>query len=364
MKKYCKNIDLLNEEFLEECVRACLFSKWKRKDVKAFIKKLTGFSYEKIQEIYDEGNRELFFPYFIEYLKNCLITQELSFKPIWYKDKIDKSNGKLRRIGIQHISQQLFDYVAVFGMKDLLKRIGDFQCASIPDKGIRSGKQFIEKWVKEDKVKWFVKLDFKKCFPNIPKDKLFVFLDKYIVNKQLLWLIHSLVNTFEEGLSIGSYLSQYLCNLYLSQLYHEIQEKMVPEGLVLHSVFYMDDILLLGDSAKHLLTAAKRCEKYVEEVMGMKLKSNWGIQQFTNRNPVDMMGFRFYKDHTTMRKWIFIRSRRAFKRIHYKPTVACAKRCIAYHSYFKYTNSHAVALKFSEAMGMIAAKQALKKEDE
>ena len=36
----------------------------------------------------------------------------------------------------------------------------------------------------------------------------------------LLWLIQKLIETFDEGgLSIGSYLSQFLCNLYLSQFF-------------------------------------------------------------------------------------------------------------------------------------------------
>ena len=48
------------------------------------------------------------------------------------------------------------------------------------------------------------------------------FLRKHIKNDILLWLIETIINTFDKGLSIGSYLSQFLCNLYLSQLYHEI----------------------------------------------------------------------------------------------------------------------------------------------
>ena len=55
------------------------------------------------------------------------------------------------------------------------------------------------------------------------------FLRKYIKNEPLLNLIEKLIGTFEAGLSIGSYLSQYLCNVFLSQIYHEIAEKNVSD---------------------------------------------------------------------------------------------------------------------------------------
>ena len=50
------------------------------------------------------------------------------------------------------------------------------------------------------------------------------FLRKYVANEPLLWLIETLIRTFKQGLSIGSYLSQFLCNLYLSQVYHYMAE--------------------------------------------------------------------------------------------------------------------------------------------
>ena len=53
------------------------------------------------------------------------------------------------------------------------------------------------------------KADIKKCFPSINHGLLMNFLNKRIKNDDLLWLIQTLIDTFEQGLSIGSYLSQY-----------------------------------------------------------------------------------------------------------------------------------------------------------
>ena len=71
-----------------------------------------------------------------------------------------------------------------------------------------------------------------------------------------------MLGSFERGLSIGSYLSQYLCNLYMSILYHEIKENMCRTrkgkrgnkrvNLVRHCLIYMDDILLIGPRKRDL----------------------------------------------------------------------------------------------------------------
>lgn len=57
-------------------------------------------------------------------LQEEIINDTISFPPIWYRDKVDGSSGKIRRIGIQNIKQQLYDYIAVEGLKPILKRIG------------------------------------------------------------------------------------------------------------------------------------------------------------------------------------------------------------------------------------------------
>lgn len=81
------------------------------------------------------GDKDLLINVAANYMHDSLVNHNLHFIPIWYKTKVDESSKKVRRIGIQHVSQQLFDYVAVYSMRDLMKRIGEYQCASIPGRG-------------------------------------------------------------------------------------------------------------------------------------------------------------------------------------------------------------------------------------
>lgn len=293
------------------------------------------------------GDKDLLINVAANYMHDSLVNHNLHFIPIWYKTKVDESSKKVRRIGIQHVSQQLFDYVAVYSMRDLMKRIGEYQCASIPGRGPVWGMQHVRKWLRNKEVKYVAQLDVQKCFPSIPQDKLLAMIDKYVANAEIRWLVHSLVNTFESGLSIGSYLSQYLCNLYLSQLYHEISERMFVMrrnkrvNYVNHVLFYMDDILLLGRNSKLVHRCVRETIEYAQMKLGLTIKVSWKVSQLKDNDFIDSMGFRIYRDHVTMRRRIFLRARRAYVRAakHGVPTVKQAKKCLSYYGNLMNTNS-------------------------
>lgn len=257
--------------------------------------------------------------------------------------KIDGSSGKVRRIGIQNIKQQLYDYVAVEGLNPVMKRIGEFQCASIKGRGTTKGKETISRWIRNRNMKYFVKLDVRKCFESIDHDLLMRFLEKHIKNEKLIWLIKMLISSFERGLSIGSYLSQYLCNLYMSILYHYIMEELYKTrrgkrvNLVRHCLIYMDDILMIGSQRRDMEKAVKQVIKKAEEI-GLEIKPNYQLKTI-NGNCIDMMGFKIYRTHTEIRGRVFLRVRRSFRRARKQITFRIAKKCISYYGYLKHTNS-------------------------
>lgn len=300
------------------------------------------------------GDKDLLINVAASYMRDSLVNHDLHFVPIWYKTKVDESSKKVRRIGIQHVSQQLFDYVAVYSMSDLMKRIGEYQCASIPGRGPMYGMKHIRKWLKNRRIKYVAQLDVQKCFPSIPQDKLFAMIDKYVSNPEIRWLVHELVNTFETGLSIGSYLSQYLCNLYMSQLYHEISERMFITrrnkriNYVEHVLFYMDDILLLGCNSKLMHRCIKEIIEYTRDKLGLTIKPSWKMSQLKDNDFIDTMGFRIYRDHITMRRRIFLRARRAYVRAakHGIPTAKQAKKCMSYYGNLINTNSAKLIRKY------------------
>ena len=156
-----------------------------------------------------------------------------------------------------------------------------------------------------------------------------------------------MLGSFERGLSIGSYLSQYLCNLYMSILYHEIKENMCRTrkgkrgnkrvNLVRHCLIYMDDILLIGQRKRDLEKAAKLTVRKASE-MGLEIKPNYQVRQIDG-NCIDMLGFKIYRTHTEIRRRTFLRVRRSFRRARKRLTEGVARKCLSYYGYLKHTNS-------------------------
>lgn len=118
MKRKCKNVDIANINFIETAVKDCLKNKKKtRSDIVNIFNK-----YGNIHNIAVQLQKEI-------------LDRKLELKPIWYKEKWDEASAKWRNIGIQDIKQQMYDYVAVNAMADLLKRVGKYQYASIKGRG-------------------------------------------------------------------------------------------------------------------------------------------------------------------------------------------------------------------------------------
>lgn len=259
---------------------------------------------------------------------------------------------------------QILDYIAVGGLQELFDaKIGLFQCASLPGKGQSYGKKYVERWVKEKNTVYFVKGDIKKCFPSIPIDRLKQLLQRDIKNDTLLWLTFQLLDMFQGGLSIGSYLSQYLCNYYLSYAYHYAESELfktrrtkrngdVRVRLITHMLFYMDDFLLTGSSKKDLRKAMQMLTEYIRTFLGLEVKPNWKISKLSETEPIDMMGFVFRKNRTTIRSRIFLKTRRKFLKAQRILKINCtvpmlmAYQCVSGYGWYKSTNSYDIRRKY------------------
>ena len=350
MKKLCKDVDITDRGLISRAVYACLNKKYKRNDVVKYLSQVSGIEQEYIRCIYYRYRKSAMYPFTeiaISEIQAEIIGGNMSFPQIWYREKIDGSSGKVRRIGIQNIKQQLYDYIAVEALKPVLKRIGEYQYASIKGRGTTKGKEVISRWIRNRDMRYFAKLDVRKCFESIDHGKMMDFLRRRVKNEPLLHLIETMLGSFERGLSIGSYLSQYLCNLYMSILYHEIKEQMYRTrrgkhgekrvNLVRHCLIYMDDILMIGSRKIDLEKAVKLTVQKASE-MGLQIKDNYQIRQIEGNN-IDMLGYKIYRTHTEIRGRTYLRVRRSFRRARKRLTEGVARKCLSYYGYLKHTNS-------------------------
>lgn len=342
IKTYCKNVDITDPLVIEPWVTLCVTDPRKRN--RPGFKRLI-YRYGSVHGIAVE-------------ITERIKARDLSLPPIHYRDRVDKSSGKLRRLGIESAMQQCMNYVAVYALMPMLKaKVGPFQCASIPDRGQVYGKRIIEKWIRKDPkgTKYYDKMDVRHCFQSISHRTIRKLLERDIhKNPTLIWFVLALIGTYEEGLSIGSFLSQWLCNYVMSYAYHYATEMLYKErrgkriNLVTHILMFMDDVIIFSTSKHSLQTAGKALEMYMLKGLGLHIKPNHNIKRSVDEPP-DMMGFVISKECTTIRARTFVRARRALIRAWRRMLAGLpiylqnARRIVSYRGYFKHTNSSKIA---------------------
>lgn len=371
MKRYCKNIQL-DKDWIMACMLECFSDKWKRRDVAGFLAGYqTGqpLSVRAVSRLIQEkrSNVDPLLERAAEDLAREIKERDVHFPEIHYSMRYDGNSGKLREIGVESIKQQIYNYVAVNALKELFERkIGKYQCASVPGRGQVYGKNAIERWIRKnpDKTRAGAKADVRHCYPSINTRKLMRFLRKQVKNDDLLYLVETLIASYKQGLSIGSYLSQWLCNYYLSFAYHYAQQKLFKvqkrrgqekrTRLFYKIIFYMDDILILGPRKVDVKKAMLMLIRFFREELGLEIKPNWKLFQVDyigkdgkhHGDCIDMMGYKIYRDRTEVRRSIFLRARRAYlrlrKQVQRRMEIALdlAYRCISYYGWFKNSDSN------------------------
>lgn len=322
---------------------------WKRADVEAYWKMHNG----DIDSIAKE-------------LQNELITRTVHFPEPRISVRVDRSNEKQRVITVEDIKEQYYDYIAYYGLDDLAPMIGEYQIACIKGKGPILGARIIKGWLKDETIRYAIKADVKQCYPSITHENMMRFVQRHVKNDTLVYLIETLlVNSPNEGLPIGSYLSIRLCALYLSQLYQHIGGSYFKrnKNVVSHVLMFLDDIFIFGTNARQMHKAMRGIVAYAESI-GLTVKPDWRL---LNLNPndkrahVDAMGYRIYRDHITMRRRDYLKTRTAFKRFQAKPCYRTATSAAAYHGLFikntdsyRFRKKYRVKRSFRKARGIIS----------
>ena len=103
-------------------------------------------------------------------------------------------------------------------------------------------------------------IDIRRELPVMKEDESDNDLTPFLVG--VIAVVFFLIDAFEYGLSIGSYLSQFLANYYLSKAYiyasQQFKVRKRKDGTVKkvriasHVLFQMDDIIFFGRSKKDM----------------------------------------------------------------------------------------------------------------
>src|SRR5699024_5482471 len=144
---------------------------------------------------------------------------------------------------------------------------------------------------------YYLQIDIKKFYPSVNHDILIEVLKKKIKDKELLWLLEEIIK-IEKGLPIGTYLSQYLENLYLAYFYHFENRHL---KIKVYSI-YMDDIVIVHESKETLWTYFNAIKEYLQNELKLEIKNNYRVAPV--RCGIDYLGYVHYPTHVLLRKRI------------------------------------------------------------
>lgn len=265
------------------------------------------------------------------------------------RDVIEGARRKKRHITtIAFFPDQIIHWCVIRQLQPyFIKWSYPLSCGSMPLRGSHYAKKFIGRWLRHDpgKTRYCAKLDISHFYPSVPHSVVMETLKRKFKDKDLLELLEKIIGHWhlttsfdgdDIGIPIGFLTSQWLANFILTPVDHVIKQK----ARIPYYVRYMDDMILFGADTGILRRAVRHI---VAELWnrGMRIKKNWQIFK-TDSRPVDVLGFRFYRGYTTLRKALMLRiSRKASAVKHkYAPTLEQARSIMSYMGWIRHSDSY------------------------
>lgn len=266
-----------------------------------------------------------------------------SHKPIEIYDGIQR---KKRTIIVPTFKEQVIHHMVVNVLQPIFMHgMYEHSYGSIPNRGAHKGKKTIEKWISKGgkDFKYCLKMDISKYFNSIPHNILIHNLRKIIHDDRFMKVLEEIISVMPNGVGIplGFYISQWTANWYLQGLDHYIKENLRAK----YYIRYMDDMVIFGANKKILHAIKNNIKIYLENNLGLKLKGNWQVFRFNyccRYRFLDFMGFKFYRNRTTLRRNIFFKAVRKARRIYKKNciTIHSARQMLAYIGWFSCTKTY------------------------
>lgn len=153
-----------------------------------------------------------------------------------------------------------------------------------------------------DGTKYCLKIDIQKFYPSIDHTILKEIVCRKIKDKRVLIILYEIIDSTDDGVPIGNYLSQFFANLYLAYFDHWIKENKN----VKYYYRYADDIVILYHDKTYLHKLLREIQSYTINKLNIRVKKNWQVFPVESRG-IDFLGYVFYHTYTKLRKSIKVK---------------------------------------------------------
>jgi retron-type reverse transcriptase len=167
---------------------------------------------------------------------------------------------------------------------------------SIKGRGIHKARYDIEKDIKKYKPTHYLQIDIEKFYPSIDNGMMFKIATKKIKCPKTVALLKDIVFSLK-GVPIGNYMSQYLGNLFLSELDHYVKETLKVKMYYR----YCDDMVICINSIEEAIELLHEVEEFLK-TLNLSVKENAKIAQVSSG--IDFVGYVFTDKNVLLRKTI------------------------------------------------------------
>jgi len=209
-------------------------------------------------------------------------------------------------------------------------------------KAINRFRSFFHKVSKNNtKTCWVLKCDIRKFFDNIDHQILIKILENYIPDKNIIWLLKEIINSFSVkqggvGLPLGNLTSQLFVNIYMNEFDQFVKHKIKAR----HYIRYADDFVILSYDRAYLSNLIQPIKEFLPEGLKLELHpKKFSIS--TIASGVDFLGWVSFADHRILRTKT---KQRMFKRIN-------DKNRQSYLGMLGYGNARKLEQRISENLG-------------
>lgn len=255
--------------------------------------------------------------YYLGLIQEMLMNGSYKVMPGDYTVSTIHDKGKDRELWkLPYFPHRIIQWAIMLQVEPIFNEVlTTFTCASLPNRGIHRAMKLMDTYMKDRAgCQYCLKIDIHHFYPSINHDVLKGLLRKKIKDSKLLALLDMIIDSHPpKGIPIGSYLSQYLANFYISYFDHWLKEKMG----VKYVVRYMDDVVILHHSKEFLHWLRKQMDIYLSDLLGLEIKKNWQVFPTAVRG-VDFIGYRFFFGFKLLRKKTYKRFKRTMVKIRQK----------------------------------------------
>lgn len=217
-------------------------------------------------------------------------------------------------------------------------------------KAINKFREYANKTSKNNtKTCWILKCDIKKFFASIDHEILIKILSEYIPDKNIIWLLENIVESFSTenkistGLPLGNLTSQLFVNIYMNKFDQFVKHKMKAK----YYIRYADDFVILSENKKQLENSILEINKFLVEELKLKLHPDKVFIK-TFSSGVDFLGMVNFPRHKVLRTKT---KRRMLKKIKNKK-LDLKNNLISESHFYQSLQSYLGVLKHCEGWGI------------